>query len=292
MKGNMLLGHARGSVGDVVFARYKGQQTAHSRARSPQNPKTEAQVLQRSLFIDVVKFYTRGVQNLFKFAFENKSAKESDFNAFMRYNTKNGVNISQKAYNEPTYPALGNFMMSQGSLRNIPLSYNNVDGWSFTLAGMTTTSPTVAKFTNAMISAYECKEGDLFTVVMILADGSNSANTPDADPEKRDQVTWKIRQIRLSNSDTKTIDSYLGGIDLSYKNNKITFDDTYNDDCCGIAVLLSRDSSKIVKVSNSYMILNDTAQSAYEDAKKQEYIDEVLASWNANGKTILQGSLS
>ena len=39
-KGNMLMGYSRGSVGDVTFARIKGQQIARARNRNPKNPKT------------------------------------------------------------------------------------------------------------------------------------------------------------------------------------------------------------------------------------------------------------
>lgn len=46
-KGNLFLGQARGSVGDVVFSRVGGVQTARSRNRSPKNPQTALQLLQR-----------------------------------------------------------------------------------------------------------------------------------------------------------------------------------------------------------------------------------------------------
>ena len=115
-KGNVLLGMARGAVGDIVFSRLKGQQVARARNRQPANPRTSSQMYQRALFTDAVKFYTRGRRNLFQFAFENKKENESDYNAFMRENAKRGVVISKAAFDNYGYPALGNFIMSKAFL--------------------------------------------------------------------------------------------------------------------------------------------------------------------------------
>lgn len=113
-KGNFLLGYARGSVGDVTFSRVKGNQVAKARNRNPANPNTIPQAMQRSLFADAVRFYTRGVQNAFKFAFERKLEKESDYNAFMRLNANRGVRIGKNP--ESSYPAIGDWLVADGSI--------------------------------------------------------------------------------------------------------------------------------------------------------------------------------
>ena len=46
-KGNLFLGFGRGSVGDVVFSHIDGEQVARARNRSPRNPQTPIQLLQR-----------------------------------------------------------------------------------------------------------------------------------------------------------------------------------------------------------------------------------------------------
>lgn len=48
-KDNLFLGFGRGKVGDVVFYRLGGQQVARARNRSPRNPQTVIQLLQRVL---------------------------------------------------------------------------------------------------------------------------------------------------------------------------------------------------------------------------------------------------
>lgn len=57
-KDNLFLGMARGSVGDVVFSRLDGVQVARSRNRSPRNPRTPLQLLQRVVMATVGKAYT------------------------------------------------------------------------------------------------------------------------------------------------------------------------------------------------------------------------------------------
>lgn len=46
-KGNLFLGFGRGKVGDVVFYRVNGEQVTRARNRSPKNPQTPMQLLQR-----------------------------------------------------------------------------------------------------------------------------------------------------------------------------------------------------------------------------------------------------
>lgn len=110
------MGYARGAVGDLVFSRVKGNQVTKARNRQPSNPKTSKQVYQRAKFINAVRFYQRGVQNLFKFAYEDKTAQESDFNAFMRHNTSRAIPVAKNASEESIYPAISNWITSFGSL--------------------------------------------------------------------------------------------------------------------------------------------------------------------------------
>lgn len=54
-KGNMLLGQARGKVGDLVFARAFGKQVIRSKAQSVANPKTIGQNTQRAILATIAK---------------------------------------------------------------------------------------------------------------------------------------------------------------------------------------------------------------------------------------------
>lgn len=54
-KGNMLLGQARGKVGDLVFARAHGKQIVRAKAQSVANPKTIGQNTQRAILATIAK---------------------------------------------------------------------------------------------------------------------------------------------------------------------------------------------------------------------------------------------
>lgn len=112
----MLLGYARGAVGNLVFSRVKGNEVTKARNRQPANPKTSKQVYQRAKFLNAVNFYKRGVQNLFKFAYEDKTQQESDFNAFMRHNVSRAIPVGKGVSTESLYPAISNWITSVGSL--------------------------------------------------------------------------------------------------------------------------------------------------------------------------------
>lgn len=54
-KGNMLLGYARGKVGDLVFKRVDGKQVTTPRVRVVKNPRTDAQTINRIAFASASK---------------------------------------------------------------------------------------------------------------------------------------------------------------------------------------------------------------------------------------------
>ena len=56
-KGNLFLGTAARSVGDVVMYRREGSQVSRVRVRKIANPKTDAQCAQRAYMSAVVRFY-------------------------------------------------------------------------------------------------------------------------------------------------------------------------------------------------------------------------------------------
>lgn len=58
-KGNMLLGQARGSVGDLTFYRRDGQQITRAKVTQVTNPRTSLQIIQRMIFGTVVEAYKR-----------------------------------------------------------------------------------------------------------------------------------------------------------------------------------------------------------------------------------------
>lgn len=84
-KGNMLLGHARGKVGDIVFSRVNGQQVTRARAAVVKNPKTEKQVIQRILLNTIIQAYSR-MAEICDHSFEGVQVGSKSMAKFMREN--------------------------------------------------------------------------------------------------------------------------------------------------------------------------------------------------------------
>lgn len=86
-KGNLLLGYARGAVGDVVFSRLDGQQITRARNRAPRNPKTNPQLVQRAFMATILQAYKAG-KAIFDHSFEGKSVGAGCMREFMSLNLR------------------------------------------------------------------------------------------------------------------------------------------------------------------------------------------------------------
>ena len=87
-KGNMLLGHARGKVGDIVFSRVNGQQVTRARAAVVKNPQTEKQMIQRIILNTVIQAYSR-MAEICDHSFEGIAVGQASMSKFMRENMAN-----------------------------------------------------------------------------------------------------------------------------------------------------------------------------------------------------------
>lgn len=86
-KGNMLLGMARGKVGDLVFTRRNGEQVTRPRVRVVNNPKTEGQQIQRMIFASVIAAYSR-MKSICDHSFEGVKYGADSQAKFMSENLK------------------------------------------------------------------------------------------------------------------------------------------------------------------------------------------------------------
>lgn len=303
-KGNVLLGMARGSVGDIVFSRLKGQQVTRARNRQPANPRTSSQMYQRALFTDAVKFFTRGRRNLFQFAFENKKENESDYNAFMRENAKRGVVISKAAFDNYGYPALGNFILSKGTL---PPS-----GSVLTTTGMriektipATTTPavvTLGDVSSIFIDGVDILDGDILTFVTIVV--NDNTNVPSVDGVGGN-TEWVINQIQLDANSTQPLSDYGVSASALPPDEGVSFvevaqniDTIINTSIVAGAVIHSRNTANGVRVSTEELALNAAATTAIEAARQRSYIDAVVESWRITqqapviSESVLQGNIA
>lgn len=302
MKGNMFLGYAAGSVGDVTFSRSKGQQVARARNRKPNNPKTTRQMTQRSLFISAVKFYTRGVQNLFKFAFEDKRAVESDYNAFMRVNAKNGVMLRKADFQNSAYPAIGQWVLTQGSITPCSYTNKNESGGSkfhwfadITDSETSANNVTIGKISQLLIATGDYMQGDILTFVLITTDAQKASSlTNPVTPG--DGVYWTVEQIIVDVADTRKWNEVITILGVAKAS--ASADYVFNSDIiaeteiAGFAAIHSRDTEGGVKVSTQKVLNSPAAMDVLDAMQYDEYKNAVLADWNATDEAVLQGLIA
>lgn len=309
-KGNMLLGMARGSVGDVTFYRDGGLQRARSRNRQPNNPRSNKQQTQRALFANCVKFYKLTAAKFFKFAFENKKVNESDYNAFMRENLKRGVMMSKTAFYCEPYPALGNWLMSRGSLATIRnANDDNTNAPVFDLGAAYSATPsaatTIADISTAMVASGRYQVGDIITMVKYLADGDNIPTaTPNAETDYL-QTNFVFYQFLIDPNNTNTFVSIFGDLPRfipvktssntlalkpAHDFNPQTANEEWRLGYTSATVIHSRNTSTGLLVSTQELTINPRMAQAIETAATDaNYKSAVLADWQSSGIAILQG---
>lgn len=313
-------GRRRGSVGNETYTITRGQNIVKAKVIEPTNPKTKAQQSQRAKFASAVKFYQFAQKNFFKFAFEDKTNKESDFNAYMRYNTNLGV-IFPKDGSEPVerikgeWPMIAPWALTRGRLasadadavvyvikagddRHNQIQYRFTPDYLFDEFEAPTT---VGELSALMIEAGLVTDGDILTFVCfsqlaVIASGSPSIAIGF---NNLNYFVWK--QLKIDVSSTALLSSL--DFTISATNNfvgtnkfgvSVMFDipseaTTIDTLAACQAVIRSRKVSNGVEVSDATLILNDVAQEFYGKVTSPSWSEAYLETWNAQQGAILAG---
>lgn len=297
-KGSLFWSKARGKLGDVVLSQLKGQQIA--RAYQPQvaNPRSTLQTDQRILFSNAVKFYKHATQNLFKFAYEDKRANESYYNAFMRKNAKVSMLPTRAQYLNANYPAIGNqYLMSQGSLPSIPYKYDESGGeFQLSLGSVTSAAEdmTVGEVSSAFLASKFAQAGDIITIVIVAASISS------IDDEGTSAPDWNITQFIVDTSNTEDFTSYMSkqapDVNILAKKSSAGVGTISTSDAgaaSGFCMIASREvTGQKLLVSDAYLINSKKANEIYQKSLQPDYRTAALNSWGRKTEAILQGSIA
>lgn len=300
-KGNMLLGMSRGSVGDVTFYRSGGSQRARARNRKPANPMTVRQQTQRAKFANAVKFHKQVTSNFFRFAYEDKKVNESDYNAFMRHNVGNSGFIGAKASKIASWPALGLWEVTAGSLPDIDVTVP-ASGTYFTAGlGLTGELKTIGAVSSALIAQGDTwREGDILTVLLYRA--TAAATLPTVDTETEHVAYSGYMQFILNSADTTALDTvtvYIGDVEASLEVDAVdglnvigttaAFATAWANDLLQCAVIHSRNTAGGLLVSTQSMVSNKPQVITDALNESGTYYNAVLADWDAAAEAVLQG---
>lgn len=281
----MFLSQARGKVGSVVFSVIKGQQVERVYNPQPANPRSYAQQAQRALLANMTKFYKRGQDNFFKFAFEDKTSRESDFNAFARNNVMSGAYLTKEQYDAAGFPAIGRYVMTKGSIG----TGMNV-GWVgdfFGLLTNMTTGFTLGKISSEILaSSPGVAAGDIVTFVMASSALDFNLQIPTQPTE------WKIVQFIIDPNDTRS-PSVIGlnttTLGPAGINGFVGFEVDGTTSVSMGAICISRPTGQGVKVSTSELMLSPLGQVVYEWMASEYVKRQAAISWGGNPDAILAG---
>lgn len=286
-KGNPFWAKQTGKLGETVLAVVKGEQVQRAYNPEPVNPRSKGQTGQRIIFSSAVKLFKSAIAKQFKFAYEDKKQKESDYNAFMRHNIKNGMIITRDQYLNPNFPSIGEYTLSVGQIPEImPQDAQGIDEANFYFKITLEEEPTtLQELANAFKESGYVANGDIITLLHIKTGATGINSKPTTPP------SWNIVQIKVGDAtDTRTIASVqnIVGVNGDVEYLQIAMSENNAEGC---AVIVSRPSTGGLVVSNSRTWYNSTAKAILTASQDPAYKKEALASWGMETQAVLQGSL-
>lgn len=271
----MLLGHARGKVGSLVFSRSNGQQITRARAEVVKNPQTDAQMVQRILLNTVAQAYSK-MSAIVDHSFEGIPAGQKSMSYFMKKNLDSlrQVLAAQKGdlSNEPSVSpinsnilAINDYEIAKGSLPQVE-PYQVVG--SGIMSGVTTNTYA------AVINKFGLQRGDQLTIIMIEEDSKGiftfrycriilDPRNVDGTEAPLSTAFFTGNAVTLPNPKNEN-----NGIGFALEEGQITF--TPVDYCVAGAMIVSRQKEDGTWLrSNSHLISGEegtTIQFSVQDA--------------------------
>lgn len=272
-KGNMLLGHARGKVGSLVFSRANGKQIVRARADVVKNPQTEKQMIQRIIMATVAQAYSRFAA-ICDHSFEGLQAGQESMSYFVSKNLKNirdriaaGVAAQQSLDDIYAFVPVGSniyapneYILSKGQLPSIVPTFVGT-----TKAKITGLAVNTYK---AVLDAYGLQRGDQITLI------ATQGLRPDTTIFHYARIILDPMNVNGTPADIESEFITNGAVNLPNPRNEGVFNSIafnanaveYNfsaQNVSGAAVIVSRQKSDGSWArSNSTMVLNEAGAGA------------------------------
>lgn len=236
--GNLFLGTARKTIGDIVMYRRNGEQLSRVRVRKIANPKTEAQALQRNYMAPVTKFYAPLADVLEK-SWEGLDRQKS-LGAFLKTNAGLARSSGWYVVKGAGFTPLP-YKVSNGTLP--PLTYSDSE---LSLGGQSITDIKVSTISAALVNmGYQY--GDQLTAIICLQNAEGDV-----------RPVWS--RVLLSSSDESDIFSDIAGAVLFEQGNNALAYSGVLESVIGAVFIVSRwngskwlRSSQYVQVSSTYL---------------------------------------
>ena len=241
-KGNLLLGTAKNSVGDVVMYRREGAQITRVRVRNVKNPKTDAQSYQRAIMAPIAKFYSP-LSVVLERSFEGLS-KAKSHNKFNQVN----ANLARKnkwALHKGTGFFPLPYQLSQGTLQAV--TYEDDGQLDITIPSLKNADTLMSALSAALVSM-GYKVGDVVTILLVsgIADG-----------DKYSDFVPKAVQFEVNTTATETIADFFGSsVAISIEDNKLSVLTVNGNAVFAGAVIVSRFDGNMWRRSTQSLVVD------------------------------------
>lgn len=281
----MLLGLAKGKVGDLVFYRDGGEQRTRTRV-VPKNPRTTAQMEQRVKIANAAGLY-RAAAAILKDSFTNRPSNQSGYNSFASGAIVNAPYLTkQQASAGVCLPQP--VMLSRGvlpSLDYVELASETYRGIGIAADFSTSRPTTLGGFAEGLIAAYPyMQEGDELNFVELRFKPIEGV---DAEVDLY-AVSMDNTSYVLNTADTTPI----GGAKVAWDAGAFyaTQQSTNEEgDIYMLAIIHSRvDGSGKLQVSTQWTYLSEAAQSLYDGYRNEEALADAIESYKVSATPILR----
>lgn len=281
----MLLGLAKGKVGDLVFYRDGGEQRTRTRV-IPKNPRTPAQMAQRCKISNVSALY-RAMASVLADSFTNRPSNQSGYNAFA------ASAIAKAPYLTKPMTAAGACLpqpcqLSKGILPSVELNVTTADGTSIlgiSLDSSLTSSSTVGAVSQALLEEYPLlQNGDRLTGVLVNFAADTEAED-DADVYRAD-VTISHFVIDTTSEELMSTQSF-AIVEGNLCPERFAVDFNENRRLAGCIV--SRiDENGALQTSTEYAKLSTLSQQLYDDYRTAAAKYDAIQSYSAGTTSALR----
>lgn len=277
-KSNMLLGLAKGKVGDLVFYRDGGEQRTRTRV-IPKNPRTEAQMTQRVKLANVMPIF-RIFAPWLRESFTSRRSNQSGFNAF----SAAAIATSPYLTKEMATAGVGipmPCMVSKGVLQQLPFMEVSVDGeatFGLPYSADVTESTTIGQVSAALIAQYPfLANGDkisfLYAQFMPVEDADAAVDRYDVLNRSTSLVLDVTSTTLLNGSGYKVVEGYL-------------FASQHTSLRATSVLMYAAFTSRVaadgkLQTSTSYAYLSDAAQSLYDGYRTEDSRIDAIMSYKA-----------
>lgn len=183
-RGNLVMGTARGKLGEVVFSRQNGQQVSRQYIRNPKNPKTQGQQIQRAIMATCAKMYGMG-KEIFDHSFQGKGVPAGSMRRFLKVNAdalRSTIvyHIENQSDPEESFgwvcspnalsAAPNEYIISEGTFKAAPFTKLNKNNGTYgEYAGLNKVYANTLTV-KQLFELFNIEAGDVFTMVVLSAE--------------------------------------------------------------------------------------------------------------------------